>query len=397
MSLTKCPARFPYLTRWCSRRQLTPPHCVQEMVTGEPLRRSEVRCRFGRLFGICFTFSLTAFCYVAYLSRFISPMLSHSSMAAGVVCVTIVSFCYLGLLVSLFRTAWTHPGRVPSFFDALSMNQRAETAFVEVCRSLELPPDVVDEMRSRLRVGSTSVCLVSSLRYCEACEAYKCQTTHHCSTCGVCVFELDHHCPWVGGCVGRDNHKFFLLFLLYTIICGVFIVVSCADKVLGGQGIKDTMLFIAWIMALAFVLILTPFLISSAQTVQQNSSTIAKMQLRRGNLHQGRVLRRTRSTDSPQSLGAYAAIRVEDVDMAPPSGGVAVVIPVSLEALPPPPRGLQRIMGHHRIFPWWWLPVAPVFLDDEERWSLEVKQEVDDQIDYHMATMVQLHARRGQH
>jgi palmitoyltransferase ZDHHC2/15/20 len=30
---------------------------------------------------------------------------------------------------------------------------------------------------------------------------------------------MDHHCPWIGNCVGIDNHKFFIQFLFYTMIC----------------------------------------------------------------------------------------------------------------------------------------------------------------------------------
>ncbi|CUG89249.1 zinc finger protein, putative [Bodo saltans] len=353
-------------------------------------RRQEVRCRLGRLFGVCFTLALTLFCYGVYLSHFVVPLLSSGPSGTGAACLVVVTLAYVGLVTSFLRTASTHPGRVPAFFDAGSLNSRTEEAFTQLCTTLELPTDATEEMRTRLRVGITSVSLVSSLRYCEACDAYKCPTTHHCSTCGVCVFELDHHCPWVGGCVGRNNHKYFLLFLFYTVICGAIVVATSAYAVLGSEGIKNTLLFIAWIVALAFVLILTPFLMSSAQTVQQNSSTIAKLQLRRvgplgSRLNSARSRSKTQGQLPPHN---YAAVRAEE--------SASATVDVVPDAKPAP-RGLHRIMGSQPKFPWWVLPVAPDLFDDEDRWASEIKQEVEDQVEYHMSTMVQLHARKQQH
>ncbi|CAD7952275.1 unnamed protein product [Amoebophrya sp. A120] len=55
-------------------------------------------------------------------------------------------------------------------------------------------------------------------RFCQKEMKYKPDRTHFCSAMGRNVLRMDHYCPWLSNCVGYFNHKYFILFLLYTSI-----------------------------------------------------------------------------------------------------------------------------------------------------------------------------------
>ncbi|GAA5800995.1 hypothetical protein HPULCUR_006435 [Helicostylum pulchrum] len=59
--------------------------------------------------------------------------------------------------------------------------------------------------------------------WCNICCIWKPDRTHHCRVCGTCVLKMDHHCPWVNGCVGVSNQRYYIQFLFYTTVMGIWI------------------------------------------------------------------------------------------------------------------------------------------------------------------------------
>mmetsp|Transcript_13181 Transcript_13181/g.37064 ORF Transcript_13181/g.37064 Transcript_13181/m.37064 type:complete len:408 (-) Transcript_13181:2502-3725(-) len=62
-----------------------------------------------------------------------------------------------------------------------------------------------------------------ALRRCHKCnDNFKPARAHHDSVTGRCIVKFDHFCPWVGNAVGATNHKFFVLFVGYTMLSCLF-------------------------------------------------------------------------------------------------------------------------------------------------------------------------------
>ena len=64
------------------------------------------------------------------------------------------------------------------------------------------------------------------IRYCQKCEVIKPDRAHHCTACNRCILKMDHHCPWINNCCAYSNYKYFILFVNYSFILCLYIVLS---------------------------------------------------------------------------------------------------------------------------------------------------------------------------
>jgi len=142
------------------------------------------------------------------------------------------------------------------------------------------------------------------IRRCRKCnDNYKPGRAHHDSVTGRCVVKMDHYCPWVGNAVGIMNHKFFILFILYTFLTAcvslsliLIRVIRCQYYVPEGatgsansameqyhcSSNHTTVIFILSIITVLFFFFTFCMLLEQTEAISTNMSKIARMKTRAG-------------------------------------------------------------------------------------------------------------------
>ena len=159
---------------------------------------------------ICFSFGIHIFALYVISTKLVSDSLVSLVLFSSVYCPAAAM-----ALISLFVAWTTDPGAVPMG-----------------ARPVEVSPVVVEEGEAADPSSPSSARTTArGIRRCRKCgDNYKPPRAHHDSVTGRCIVKFDHYCPWVGNAVGALNHKFFFLFIFYTMITSFLALVFLAMR-----------------------------------------------------------------------------------------------------------------------------------------------------------------------
>ncbi|XP_021281010.1 probable protein S-acyltransferase 12 isoform X2 [Herrania umbratica] len=225
-------------------------------------------CSGLRVLGYFMILLVTAIIGVSYYAVVLltwGPQLLRGGFHSFLSVAIIITFHVLLILLlwSYFRVVFKDPGSVPANWRPVSPEGNLEvgSSFAAADGGLE-----------RARGG-----------YCSHCQNGKPPRCHHCSVCQRCVLKMDHHCVWVVNCVGARNYKFFLLFLLYTflettmntiVLLPSFINFFDEAKNHSSGPANLAIIFLAFVLNLAFALSLLCFLVMHASLLSSNTTSV---------------------------------------------------------------------------------------------------------------------------
>lgn len=170
-------------------------------------------------------------CVVAGVSNK-SDSCAASAISRGLAEAIIQQALTVMCLTCFFKAVFTEPGSVPDALEWLGEGFNASRGPEEIGVKPEVSgTNVGPKLKQGIHPQPHEVKHTGARRFCKWCQKYKPDRSHHCRVCRSCILRMDHHCPWIANCVGFQNHKYFFLLVLYSLLDCIFVISTMTEAI----------------------------------------------------------------------------------------------------------------------------------------------------------------------
>jgi len=130
----------------------------------------------------------------------------------------LVVYLTVMILFHFLRTMFLSPGFSASDHHLTTMADADKIDFATEMERTELFYGSSSSVRSTSKQDTMTKCSYfpdPHPSFCKKCNSDRPPRCHHCSICGRCVLQFDHHCLWLNNCIGYNNHRSFILSLVF--------------------------------------------------------------------------------------------------------------------------------------------------------------------------------------
>ncbi|KAH0574555.1 Palmitoyltransferase [Spironucleus salmonicida] len=109
--------------------------------------------------------------------------------------------------------------------------------------------------------------------FCQICDAFKPQRSHHCKVCNKCTPFFDHHCHFMNQCIGTNLHHLIFFMFSADIMCILGIISTLLNLIN-----FEWVVFIMLMPVLCFVILsLSAFLVYQVYTSSDGKNEVERL------------------------------------------------------------------------------------------------------------------------
>ena len=204
-----------------------------------------------------YSFGTVLYLLIYGISFIIFVILNQESLAKKIIYLFFYTIFLIIVIIFCLICAFTDPGVIP--INSLTAN---ELKNANCCSNNRV--FYINGLRHRVR-------------FCYTCQIIRPLGVSHCKTCNICVEKFDHHCPWVGNCIGKNNYKYFFIFL---ILLNTFFIITLISSLCFIIFHKKYISIYIVILSVLTMLFITTLLIYHIKFTCRNMTTYSNLKMK---------------------------------------------------------------------------------------------------------------------